>query len=265
MLESYIFGKSDGNDGTTVESVTSTAQYDQIEDIKFFFKLYVKQFKVPFSRFEQPENAKPADNQIPQEEFAFLQQEVRLQRRFAAGFKKGFITHLKLRDIWDKYELTESDIKVDFVEPLLYKEYTKLQIIETKMNAYKAVVDNEEFSKTLAMKKILGYTDSDIEENYRALIKDACITAVGEFWSGKVSEGPLGEFSKPPIQIKGFEDPVKTAIEGKTEEGESEEGSEGGEGENSEDSSTSDTGSEAPAEPEKPEETETPPATFGLG
>jgi hypothetical protein len=65
MLESYIFGKSDGNDGTTVESVTSTAQYDQIEDIKFFFKLYVKQFKVPFSRFEQPENAKPADNQIP--------------------------------------------------------------------------------------------------------------------------------------------------------------------------------------------------------
>ena len=266
MLESYIFRRSDGSEGTTVESVTSSAQYDQIEDIKYFFRLFVKQFKVPFSRFEQPENAKPADNQIPQEEFAFLQQEVRLQRRFAAGFKKGFITHLKLRDIWDKYELTESDIKVDFVEPLLYKEYTKLQILETKMNAYKAVVDNEEFSKTLAMKKILGYSDSDIEENYRALIKDACINAVSEFWSGKVSEGPLGEFSKPPIPIKGFEDPVKAAIEGKNEEGESEEGSEGKEGEeDNEDSSESEAGSEAPAEPEKPEETEPAPATFGLG
>jgi hypothetical protein len=52
-----------------------------------------------------------------------LQQEVRLQRRFAAGFKRGFITHLKLRDIWDKYGLNESDIKVEMVRPSLYNLY----------------------------------------------------------------------------------------------------------------------------------------------
>ena len=42
MLEHFIFSKSDGNDGTTIETVNSTAAYDQIEDIKFFLKLYVK-------------------------------------------------------------------------------------------------------------------------------------------------------------------------------------------------------------------------------
>lgn len=260
MLESYIFGKSDGNDGTTVESVTSTAQYDQIEDIKFFFKLFVKQFKVPFSRFEQPENAKPADNQIPQEEFSFLQQEVRLQRRFAAGFKNGFITHLKLRDIWDKYELVDSDIDIEFVRPLLYDLYNRQQIVETKMNAYKAIVDNDEFSKTLAMKKILGYSDADIEQNFADLIKEKCITQVADYWSGKVgSDGPGGIYSKPPIPINGVKDDEETSDENKEDNEE-----ESSEEESSEEESSDNTNTEA-TEPEKPESVEPPEPTFGLG
>lgn len=263
MLESYIFGKSDGNDGTTVESVTSTAQYDQIEDIKFFFKLYVKQFKVPFSRFEQPENAKPADNQIPQEEFSFLQQEVRLQRRFAAGFKKGFITHLKLRDIWDKYELNEADINVEFVRPSMYDLYNKQQILETKMNAYRAIIDNEEFSKITAMKKILGYSDADVEENFKNLAKEKCLTELAEYWSGKVnSEGPTGEYSNPPIPIKGISD--------KEDDGGEENSDEGGNDESSSDDEDSgseapEAGSEAPEAPEPPEEKTPETPSFGLG
>ena len=261
MLESFIFGKSDGNDGTTVESVTSTAQYDQIEDIKFFFKLYVKQFKVPFSRFEQPENAKPADNQIPQEEFSFLQQEVRLQRRFAAGFKRGFITHLKLRDIWDKYELNEADLNIEMVRPSLYDYYNNQQIVEIKMNTYKAIIDNEEFSKITAMKKILGYTDVDIEENFKNLAKEKCLTQLAEYWSGKLdSEGPVGEYDKPPIPIKGISDKeLPGANEENDEEGgEKEEGS----NEEGETSEASDKGGDET--PEEQPEKEAPAPTFGL-
>lgn len=264
MLESYIFGKSDGNDGTTVESVTSTAQYDQIEDIKFFFKLYVKQFKVPFSRFEQPENAKPADNQIPQEEFSFLQQEVRLQRRFAAGFKRGFITHLKLRDIWDKYELNEADINVEMVRPSLYNIYNNQQILETKMAAYKAIVDNEEFSKMTAMKKILGYSDADVKENFKNLAIEKCLTEVAEFWSSKVnSEGPAGEYNKPPIPIKGISD--KEDDGGTTSDSDEGEDDESGDSDDNAESEAPEAGSEAPEEPKAPEEKEAPAPTFGLG
>ena len=263
MLESYIFGKSDGNDGTTVESVTSTAQYDQIEDIKFFFKLYVKQFKVPFSRFEQPENAKPADNQIPQEEFSFLQQEVRLQRRFAAGFKRGFITHLKLRDIWDKYELNEADINIEMVRPSLFDIYNKQQILETKMAAYKAIVDNEEFSKITAMKKILGYSDADVEENFKNLAKEKCLTEVAGFWSGKVnSEGPAGEYDKPPIPIKGISDKEENA---EASEGSGDEGGDEGGGDDADSGSDTEAGGDAAEAPEQPEEKEAPAPTFGLG
>lgn len=253
MLENYIFGKSDGNEGTTVETVTSTAQYDQIDDIKFFFKLFVKQFKVPFSRFEQPENAKPGENQIPQEEFSFLLQEVRLQRRFAIGLKRGFITHLRLRDIWDKYELTEADINVEFVRPSLFDLYNNQQIMETKMSTYKSIIDNEEFSKISAMKKILGYTDAEIEQNFKNLIKEKCLVELAEYWSGKVnSEGPAGEYDKPPIPIKGYSDKEETAS-----------ADEAGDEEAAADEEPSDKG--ADEKPEAPEAKEAPAATFGLG
>ena len=46
---------------------------------------------------------------------------VRLQRRFALGFKNSFITHLKLRDIWDKYQLKDEDIQVELIKPGMYE------------------------------------------------------------------------------------------------------------------------------------------------
>lgn len=49
---------------------------------------------------------------ISYEEYAFSRMIMRFHRRFADGFKKSFVTHLKLRGIWDKdgYDLLDSDI-----------------------------------------------------------------------------------------------------------------------------------------------------------
>ena len=208
MLEHFIFSKSDSNDGTTIETINSTAAYDQIEDIKFFLKLYVKQFKVPFSRFEQPENAKPADDQIATEEYSFLQQEVRFQRRFAKGFREGFITHLKLRDIWQKYELNEADIEVEFVRPSLYDLYNTQKIVETKMAVYKAALgDDNEFSRITAMKKYLGFTDAEVKENFMNLILEKQYDQLKDYWADQLNKnGPAGEFDKSPLPIKGSEE-----------------------------------------------------------
>lgn len=208
MLEHFIFSKSDKSNGTTIETVNSTAAYDQIEDIKFFLKLYVKQFKVPFSRFEQPENAKPADDQIATEEYSFLQQEVRFQRRFAKGFREGFITHLKLRDIWQKYELNEADIEVEFVRPSLYDLYNTQKIVETKMAVYKAALgDDNEFSRITAMKKYLGFTDAEVKENFMNLILEKQYDQLKDYWADQLNKnGPAGEFDKSPLPIKGSEE-----------------------------------------------------------
>ena len=208
MLESYIFGKSDGNDGTSVESVGSSASYDEIADIEYFLRRLMKQFKVPFTRYKTPENTMERDESISYEEYSFARMIVRLQRRFALGFKSGYITHLKLRGIWDKYKLTDNDLEVDFVTPVLYELYQTQKLVETKMNIYRSVIDNEEMSKIVAMKKYLGWTDADIETNFIALAKEKMLSENANYWGDKVGENGLGGvWAKPPVELgKGEEE-----------------------------------------------------------
>ena len=256
MLESYIFGKSDGNDGTSIESVGSSADYDQMGDIEYFLRRFMKQLKVPFSRYKTPENTMEKNDTISQEEYAFSRFVIRLQRRVALGFKNGFIVDLKLRGMWDKYQLKESDLDIQFSKPALYDLYETQQQIETRMNIYKSVVDQEEFSKIVAMKKFLGYSDADVEENFRSLIEEKQRTQLAEWYGEQLnSEGPAVFDS--PVAIKG-----KTNA-GEETTGENAEGDEsGGEESSGEENAEDNEGGEEKEKEEKKEEA--PPPTFGL-
>lgn len=202
MLESYVFAKSNANDGTTVETVGSTANFDEMGDIEYFLRRLMKQFDVPYSRYKTPENTAERDETISYEEHAFACSLIRLQRRFALGFKNGYITDLKLRGLWDKYQLKESDITVEFAPPILYNIYERQKLVTAQMDTYKAVVDQEEFSKTIAMKKLLGMTDDEVEENFRQLTKEKMQIQLADWYAEKLnSEGPA--IYDPPIKIKG--------------------------------------------------------------
>ena len=129
------------------------------------------------------------------------------------------------------------------------------------MNIYKSVVDQEEFSKIVAMKKFLGYTDADVEENFRSLIEEKQRTQLADWYAEKInSEGPAVIDS--PLAVKGLKNTADVDPNSESEEkDESREGSESDE--SSEDKDESDTGS---GEEEQEEEKSEPPApTFGLG
>ena len=204
QLKSYVFGKSSESDGTTVESVGSSASYDEMADIEYFLRAFLKIFKVPFSRYKTPENTIEKNDALTSEEYTFSRMIIRLQRRFAAGFKRGFITHLKLKDLWDKknYELNDSDIKISFMEPVLYDYYEKQKLTEAQMAIYKAYTDNDEMSKSIAMKKVLGWSDEEIDENFTGLMKDKQLVAVAEFFGDQVSEENPPVDYKSPIRLK---------------------------------------------------------------
>ena len=261
MLESYVFGKNADSEGTTVESVGSSADYEQLADIEYFLRRFMKTMKVPFSRYKTPENAAPTPDQLNYEEYSFLRMVVRFQRRFADGFKNGFITHLKLRDIWDKYELVDSDIDVSFVKPSMYELLNVQQIVEAKMNIYKAALgDDSEFSKISAMKKFLGMSDADVKENYENLIMEKMLTELGEYYGGQVAEKK---------GLAGFEPPVKFKADAEAEQKKEAGTSEGGEDKDEEDSgsdeeSSGDEDSEEAEEPKEEEPKEAPEPTFGL-
>lgn len=189
MLESWIFAKSEANGGTTVSTVGSSAAYDQIEDIKFFTKKLFKSFKVPWSRFETPSGEHKNDDSISYEEYGFSRQSIRLQRLFARGLTNSFKTHLRLRGIWDEYGISEKDFSISFTPPVLYDIFHIQRLQEFRMGAYASLADREEMSKIMAMKKVLHWTDAEIQENYENLNKEAILNSTVQYYAGKVEEG----------------------------------------------------------------------------
>lgn len=226
MLESFYFWKSEANDGASVESVGSTANYSEMDDIKYFLKRLFKMFKVPFSRYDTPENTIEKNDSITYEEYSFSRMILRIQRRFANAIKRSFITHLKLRGLWDQYSLKENRLEIEMVRPVLYDLYQSQKLFNIQVENYQAVAELEEMSKELAMKKYLGLTDEEISENNTALLKERMFTSLMDYYADKItSEGPEDLASiPPPIKWKGYSEEVG---EGEQSEGEaSDEGEE---------------------------------------
>ena len=265
MNTAWVFGKAQGTDGTTVETVGSTANFEQLDDIDYFLRRLLKQCTVPYSRYKTPENVMEKNDSISYEEYAFSRQEIRFQNLFCDGFEKGFITHLKLRDLWKRYDLHESDIRIEFTPPVLYDLYQNQKLLEAKMAAYATVADREEFSKTMAMKTILKMSDEDIKKNYDNLVYEGMLTKLVEWAQDQLGEkGPKNKAL--PIPLEGDEE--------SSDEGEGGEGGEEPEGEGEEPGEETGGEEESAEEPEEEEPTEeepadsaggNPPEGFGLG
>jgi hypothetical protein len=98
---------------------------------------------------------------------------IRQQQRFAAALKPGFITHLKLKKLWDKFELREEQFEFEFNVPTNFYELREQQKLQLKFSTYSSLVQGELVSKTFAQKKYLGWTDTDILANREFMRKDA--------------------------------------------------------------------------------------------
>lgn len=265
MNTKWVFGRPQGSEGTTVETVASTANFEQLDDIDYFLRRLLKQCNVPYSRYKTPENVMERDDSISYEEYAFSRQELRFQNLFSNGFEKGFITHLKLRELWDKYDLRESDIHVEFTPPVLYDLYQNQKLLEAKMAAYATIADREEFSKIYAMETVLKMTKEEIKQNFDNLVYEGMLMKKIEWAQDKLGEkGPKDDAL--PVPLKGDEEESE---EGGEEGGEEEETSaEEEEEEGAEDASEEP--EEAGAEEEETEEEPAdssgpPPEGFGLG
>jgi hypothetical protein len=240
-----------------------------MDDIEYFLRQLIKQFKVPWTRYKTPENTIEKNDSISYEEYAFSRMIMRFQRRFAEGFKRGFITHLKLRDIWDKdgYDLLDSDIQIEFVKPVLYDLYEIQKLVDAKMTIYKAFADQAEISKITVMRKYLGMTDKDIEENFNELIREKQLVAIADYFAERISEeNPPVDF-KSPIRLKkdieADEKDIADATSPKSANAESDdEASEDGESDDA-GGGDDDAGDDEPMEDSGPEDAGE--ASFGLG
>jgi len=203
MLDAFWFPKRAGSEGSSVSQLAGGQNLGELSDLMYFIKKLYRSLKVPASRLD-PQDAFRDGAEILREELKFARFIMRQQQRFASGMKKGFITHLQLKGIWDKLELNETNLEIAFNPPTNFYELRENQKLEMKAQSYGAISSGEFVSKTFAQKKYLGWKDKDILANREFLRKDAelqwelgQISTSGPAWrevviAGDISAGAEG-------------------------------------------------------------------------
>jgi hypothetical protein len=197
MLDAFWFAKRQGSEGTSVEQLAGGANLGELSDLMYFIKKLYRALKVPATRID-PEDQTVDTSTVLREELKFAKFVIRQQQRFASGLKKGFVTHLKLRGLFDKYDLNETNLEVEFNVPTNFFEIRESQRLELKATNYNSLASNEFVSATYAQKKYLGWKDKDVLANREFLRKDAemqwelsQIGAAGPNWKEQMIAGGL--------------------------------------------------------------------------
>jgi len=212
MLDSFWFAKRAGSEGTSVTTLAGGQNLGELEDLMYFMKKLYKSLKVPVTRLN-PEQSFQDGTDILREELKFARFIIRMQMQFAAGLKNGFITHLKLKKIWEKLNLKEMQLDLEFNVPTNFFEMRESQKLELKVANWSSLTNSEFVSNTWAQKKYLGWSDIEIKANREFLRKDkelqwelTQIETGGPNWREAIaqspdesdSEGLGGEGGAPP-------------------------------------------------------------------
>lgn len=201
MLDSFWFAKRQGSEGTTVTQLAGGANLGELADLMYFVQKLYKALKVPVTRLN-PEDSFKDGMEILREELKFARFIIRQQQRFSEGLKNGFVTHLKLRGIWEEMKLKEQYLDLYFNPPTNFYELRENQKLQLKAENFNAITQSDYISKTYAQKRYLGWSDSDIMANREFLRKDRelmweldNITNGGPNWAemGSMAAGAAGE------------------------------------------------------------------------
>ena len=199
MLDNFWFAKRQGSEGTTVNSLAGGQNLGQLEDLLYFKQKLYRALKVPVERLSPEAQTDAQGATILREELKFARFIIRLQQHFAAGIKNAFVTHLKLKGLWEKYELKEHNVNLSFNPPTNFHELRLQQVYDLKWNNYNSAIQNPLISDTYAKKHMLKMTDEEISVNRELLRKDkafgwelAQIESMGPNWREAMQQGPEG-------------------------------------------------------------------------
>jgi len=212
MLDSFWFAKRAGSEGTSVTQLPGGQNLGELTDLMYFVQKLYKSLKVPVTRLNVEDVFKDGAD-ILREELKFARFIIRQQRVFAGGLKNGFVTHLKLKKIWEEFKLKETDIDLTFNVPTNFYELRESQKFQLKAENFNAITQSDLVSKTYAQKKYLGWSDTDMMANREFLRKDRellweldQITNNGPNWRevGATQPGQAGQGEAPASGGGGF-------------------------------------------------------------
>lgn len=209
MVESFWFARPQGAPETDVSQIGGDANFGDLEALRYFQGKVYKALKIPSKRLSDSGDTNWTKNteEITYEEFAFAQMIIRLTNRLSLGIKEAFITHLKFIGIWDniKDQVPENAFDIEFVKPIAYDIYQQRVMLQNKMEMFERVTSTDYIDPVIAMKKYLGYSDEEVEENFKSMEITKNRMAKIEFTANNLTEYGTKTPPKEPVdESEGF-------------------------------------------------------------
>ena len=181
VLENFFLPQSADGRGSQIDSVGGNAAgFAELDDIYYFARKLYRSLKYPMSRVSAQEQKSEADvifggsnvGEIQRDEIKWSKFLERHQMKFCDEFVDLFLLHLEFKGLKKEYELDKSKIHIFMTPPNNYKAQMAQQLLDTQMNNYSNMSNNEEFSKTFLMREYLEWDDEMLKANKQGFEDD---------------------------------------------------------------------------------------------
>ena len=174
MIEDYFFAQTAEGRGSRVETLPGGENLGQIDDLKYFNNKLLRGLRVPSSYLPTgPEDGTAiySDGRVGTafiQEYRFTNFCKRLQDLISPWLDDEFKLFCKHKGI----EVEASLFEVEFTEPQNFGKYRQIEVDGAQMNVFSAAVQIPFMSKRFAMKRYLGWTDDEIQQNERQFLEE---------------------------------------------------------------------------------------------
>jgi hypothetical protein len=165
--EDYFFPQTAEGRGSKVETLPGGENLGQIDDLKYFNNKMCRGLRVPSSYLptgpddsDRPMNDGRVGTALIQE-YRFNQYCERLQRQIVQKLDDEFKMFMR----WRGFNIDSGLFSIDFAPPQNFASYRQAELDTTRMQAFAQLEPLSYMSKRFLMKRYLGLTDEEIQEN----------------------------------------------------------------------------------------------------
>jgi len=169
MLEDFWLPRREGGRGTEITTLPGGENLGQIDDVNYFKNKLYQALNVPVSRLESSSGMNFGRSaEINRDELKFGKFIDRLRKRFNDLFQDILRTQLLLKGIMTDTDWNEikEDIYYTYAQDSYYSELKDAENIRNRVEILTQLVPyvGQYFSKEYVMKKILRYSNDEIEQ-----------------------------------------------------------------------------------------------------
>lgn len=169
MQEDYFFAQRADGRGSRVETLPGASNLGEIADVNYFYKKLLAGMRVPASYFNMESPPTWNDGKVGSalaEEARFGKWMSEIREQFITSFKILFLDFLKERGI----VITSDQLEMKWRESINVAENQELEKMIQRQSVFTGF-PAEQFAPTFLQKKVLGWSEEEIQENITQLKK----------------------------------------------------------------------------------------------